>query len=73
MQTFGVDNIKSPTNRNRDTLFWGFGATRTSKNRTEPVRTDPKRSAVKVETIEITCSKETLGQSNHFKLKTSEK
>jgi hypothetical protein len=27
---------------------------------------------VKVETVEIACSKETLGQSNHFKLKTSE-
>ncbi len=31
MHTFGFDNTKSPTNRNRDTLFWGFGAIRTSK------------------------------------------
>jgi hypothetical protein len=28
MHTFGLANSKSPTNRNRDTLFWGFGAIR---------------------------------------------
>ena len=40
MQTFGFDNIKSPTNRNRDTLFWGFGATRIQD---EPRGTNIKR------------------------------
>ena len=30
MHTFGLANYKSPTNRNRDTLFWGFGAIRYS-------------------------------------------
>ena len=47
-------------------------AIRTGSNRPGPNKNDPIRSAVKVETIEITCSKETLGQSNHYKLKTSE-
>ena len=31
MHTFGLDITKSPTNRNRDTLFWGFGAIRIKK------------------------------------------
>ncbi len=50
-------------------------ATRTGPNRSGPNHTEPSRSgpnptfhAVKIEILEITCSKETLGQSNHFKL-----
>ena len=35
MHTFGLDITKSPTNRNRDTLFWGFGAIRRRIQRDE--------------------------------------
>ena len=56
-------------------------AVRTGPNRSGPNHTEPSRSgpnptfhAVKIEIVEIICSIENLGQSNHFKLKkTSEK